>query len=102
MAHPVDRARDEWLKKGKLGKAHSKSDDSRKAIKAARAQGKNPSPSKVVEHKDGNPENNSPSNLRVISRGAHNSIHKKGKPIAAQAKGVKNKPNKPEKQRRFR
>jgi hypothetical protein len=56
----------------------------------------------VVDHKDGNPTNNSPSNLRIMSRAKHNTVHKKGKTWAEWKHQTKNKPNKPEKQRRYR
>ena len=103
MAHPVDRARDEWLKKGKIkGGAHSKSDDARKARAAYKKMHGSIPPGKVIAHQNDNPEDNSRGNLQAMSRGAHNSVTKKGKSLGQQAKGVKNKPNKPVKQRRFR
>lgn len=100
--HPVDRARIQHLKDRKNKKTHSKSSDARAARAAYKKyHGSIPS-GYLIAHMDNNPENNSRSNLKAMPRGRHNSITKKGKSLREQTKGVKNKPNKPVKQRRFR
>jgi len=47
---------------------------------------------KDIEHKDGNPRNNSPSNLTLRSRAANRSDngHRKGEPYAKAKKGITN------------
>lgn len=47
----------------------------------------------VIHHRDGNPENDEFSNLKLVRRGGHNTIEKKGKSWKEQGE-KRNKPNK--------
>jgi len=57
-----------------------------------RLKGKNALKGKDVDHKDGNPRNNSPSNLRLIDRKKNRSDngHRKGETYAKAKKGITN------------
>jgi len=80
--------------KANAWKGGSKSTDSNYAIAAwEKHTGKKLPTGYVVHHKDGNPENNSPSNLIAISKAKSNALHKKGKSLARQKRQTKNKPN---------
>jgi len=59
----------------------------------------------IVHHKNGDPTDNRPSNLAIVTIGRHNTLQKKGKSLAQQKRASKNKPNKSDTQpvqRRFR
>lgn len=59
----------------------------------------------MVHHRNGDPTDNRPSNLMIVSRAKSNRIHKEGKTLAEQKYAAKNKPNigtEDGKQRRFR
>lgn len=72
----------------------SKSQDSYQAIKAWEKYWHKQVPKGyVVHHKDGNPENNAISNLKLMSRASSNRIHKKGKTLREQKNATDNKPN---------
>jgi len=87
-------------------KGETKSTEARHAVEAwEKAWGKQLPKGYVIHHKDGNPENNSISNLQMISRAKSNKIHKKGKTLKQQKYASKNEPNiagKEKPQRRFR
>ncbi|MBW1975246.1 MAG: HNH endonuclease [Deltaproteobacteria bacterium] len=89
-----------------MWKGGSKSTDAYRARKAwEKYWGKKVPDGYVIAHKDGNPENNHISNLKLMTLEAHNRLHKKGKKIKDWGKGIKNKPNIGHKdgvQRRFR
>lgn len=75
-------------------KGGSKSTDGYQSRKAwEKCHGKKVPAGMIVHHKDGNPENRSCSNLILITRAKSNRIHKKGKSIEQQSKGIKTKPN---------
>jgi hypothetical protein len=59
----------------------------------------------IVHHKDGDPKNIAPSNLRIVTLAEHNTLTKKGKTLKQQEHQAKNKPNiagKEKPQRRYR
>ena len=93
-------------KKANAWKGGSKSTDSNRAREAwEKYWGKKCPKGYVVHHKDGNPENNHISNLKLMKIGDMNKIHKKGKTLKQQERQAKNKPNKSDTekpQRRFR
>jgi len=87
-------------KKNSQWEGGSKSTDARHARAAWRkCHGRTTPKGMIVHHKDGNPENNSCSNLELISRDEHNEEHKEGKSWDQWAKAAKNKPNSVKQQR---
>lgn len=84
----------------------SKSTDSERAREAwERLWGKKIPKGYIVEHKDGNPENNSRANLHLVTLAEHNRKHKKGKTWKTEGRGIKAKKNVSQDappQRRFR
>lgn len=81
-------------KKSGNWKGGSKSTDALNARKAwERHTGRKIPKGYIVHHRDGNPANDSLSNLAIVRRGAHNTVEKKGKTWKEQGKKV-NKPNK--------
>lgn len=89
-------------KKNSQWKGGSKSTDALRARKAyEKHHGVKIPRGMIVHHKDGDPTNDSKSNLELVSRDEHNTIQKKGRTWEQIARAAKNKPNS-DKQRRFR